>query len=92
MVKILLYDRIADVLFCTSPFSHPRAQIIENLRHIPFVPSVQMQEVPRDYSSSDDEDEDVDFDTRITRKLHVSPGLFVATNRTYTDLSYLFTS
>ncbi|KAF9302106.1 histone deacetylase [Mortierella antarctica] len=46
-----------------------KAQIIENLRHIPFVPSVQMQEVPRDYSSSDDEDEDVDFDTRITRRL-----------------------
>ncbi|KAG0255431.1 histone deacetylase [Mortierella polycephala] len=46
-----------------------RAQIIENLRHIPCAPSVQMQEVPRDYTSSDDEDEDVDFDTRISRRL-----------------------
>lgn len=27
-----------------------------------------MQEVPRDYSSSDDEDDEMDVDTRITRK------------------------
>ncbi|KAH7034038.1 histone deacetylase [Linnemannia elongata] len=44
-----------------------KAQIIENLRHIPCAPSVQMQEVPRDYSSSDDEDDEMDVDTRITR-------------------------
>ncbi|KAF9574034.1 hypothetical protein EC968_007587 [Mortierella alpina] len=49
-----------------------KAQIIENLRHIPCAPSVQMQEVPRDYTSSDDEDEDVDFDTRISRRLQDS--------------------
>ncbi|KAF9152674.1 histone deacetylase [Linnemannia schmuckeri] len=46
-----------------------KAQIIENLRHIPCAPSVQMQEVPRDYSSSDDEDDEMDIDTRITRRL-----------------------
>ncbi|ORZ08011.1 hypothetical protein BCR41DRAFT_381797 [Lobosporangium transversale] len=46
-----------------------KAQIIENLRHIPCAPSVQMQEVPRDYTSSDDEDEDDDFDVRIPRRL-----------------------
>ncbi|KAG0302364.1 histone deacetylase, partial [Dissophora globulifera] len=46
-----------------------KAQIIENLRHIPCAPSVQMQEVPRDYTSSDDEDEDEDFDVRITRRM-----------------------
>ncbi|KAF9547509.1 histone deacetylase [Mortierella hygrophila] len=46
-----------------------KAQIIENLRHIPCAPSVQMQEVPRDYSSSDDEDDEMDVDTRITRRL-----------------------
>ncbi|KAG0206022.1 hypothetical protein BGX28_002478 [Mortierella sp. GBA30] len=49
-----------------------KAQIIENLRHIPCAPSVQMQEVPRDYTSSDDEDDDVDFDTRISRRLQDS--------------------
>ncbi|KAF9091273.1 histone deacetylase [Mortierella sp. AD031] len=46
-----------------------KAQIIENLRHIPCAPSVQMQEVPRDYTSSDDEDDEMDVDTRITRRL-----------------------
>ncbi|KAG0006822.1 histone deacetylase, partial [Modicella reniformis] len=46
-----------------------KAQIIENLRHIPCAPSVQMQEVPRDYTSSDDEDDDEDFDVRITRRM-----------------------
>ncbi|KAF9172863.1 histone deacetylase [Mortierella sp. AD011] len=46
-----------------------KAQIIENLRHIPCAPSVQMQEVPRDYTSSDDEDEDEDMDVRISRRL-----------------------
>ncbi|KAF8936301.1 histone deacetylase [Dissophora ornata] len=46
-----------------------KAQIIENLRHIPCAPSVQMQEVPRDYTSSDDEDEDEDFDIRISRRM-----------------------
>jgi hypothetical protein len=51
-----------------SFFFSNRAQIIENLRHIPCAPSVQMQEVPRDYSSSDDEDDEMDVDTRITRK------------------------
>ncbi|KAG0249763.1 hypothetical protein DFQ27_009802 [Actinomortierella ambigua] len=42
--------------------------IIENLRHIPFAPSVQMQEVPRDYTPSDDEDEE-DADIRIPQRL-----------------------
>ncbi|KAI1308761.1 histone deacetylase [Mortierella claussenii] len=46
-----------------------KAQIIENLRHIPCAPSVQMQEVPRDYTSSDDEDDEDDFDVRIPRRL-----------------------
>ncbi|KAF9923016.1 histone deacetylase [Linnemannia zychae] len=46
-----------------------KMQVIENLRHIPFAPSVQMQEVPRDYSSSDDEDDEMDVDSRITRRL-----------------------
>ncbi|KAF8957562.1 histone deacetylase [Entomortierella lignicola] len=45
-----------------------KAQIIENLRHIPCAPSVQMQEVPRDYTSSDDEDEDDDMDVRVSRR------------------------
>ncbi|KAF9354807.1 Histone deacetylase 2 [Mortierella sp. NVP85] len=46
-----------------------KAQIIENLRHIPCAPSVQMQEVPRDYTSSDDEDDEDDYDVRITRRM-----------------------
>jgi len=28
-----------------------------------------MQEVPRDYTSSDDEEDEADYDTRITRKM-----------------------
>jgi len=54
---------------CVYLCSVTRAQIIENLRHIPCAPSVQMQEVPRDYTSSDDEDDEDDYDVRITRKL-----------------------
>ncbi|KAG0361703.1 histone deacetylase [Gamsiella multidivaricata] len=46
-----------------------RAQIIENLRHIPCAPSVQMQEVPRDYTSSDDEEEDEEYDVRNSRRI-----------------------
>lgn len=54
-------------------YSITRAQIIENLRHIPCAPSVQMQEVPRDYTSSDDEEDDEDYDVRIPRKCLLRP-------------------
>ena len=63
-------------IFCSSLVN--RAQIIENLRHIPCAPSVQMQEVPRDYTSSDDEDDEMDVDTRITSK---DEDLFIAYRR-----------
>ncbi|ORX91878.1 hypothetical protein K493DRAFT_316901 [Basidiobolus meristosporus CBS 931.73] len=41
-----------------------RTKVIENLRQIPFAPSVQMQEVPRDFSS--DEEEEADPDVRVS--------------------------
>ncbi|ORY00641.1 histone deacetylase, partial [Basidiobolus meristosporus CBS 931.73] len=42
-----------------------RVKVLENLRQIPFAPSVQMQEVPRDFSS---EEEDGDPNVRATKQ------------------------
>ncbi|KAG9288262.1 hypothetical protein G9A89_021293 [Geosiphon pyriformis] len=53
-----------------------KAKVFENLRHIPFAPSVQMQEVPRNYGSDNDDSEDEDPDIRISqrqRDSHVVP-------------------
>lgn len=41
------------------------SNVIENLRHLPFAPSVQMQEVPRDVSCDEDED---DPDARVSQR------------------------
>ncbi|CAG8583435.1 7236_t:CDS:10 [Paraglomus brasilianum] len=50
-----------------------KAKVFENLRHIPFAPSVQMQEVPRNYDTDEDEDEP---DTRTSlrqRNMRIVP-------------------
>lgn len=41
-----------------------RVQLLENLRQLQGAPSVQIQEVPPDSYLSDDEEDDVDPDTR----------------------------
>ncbi|KAI8846436.1 histone deacetylase 1 [Chytridium lagenaria] len=46
-----------------------KVKIIENLRNVAHAPSVQMQEVPRDMFSDDEEDEDVNKDIRITQSM-----------------------
>lgn len=48
-----------------------RTRVVENLRHVTFAPSVQIQDVPRDVYSSDEEDEDdsKNKDKRITQKM-----------------------
>ncbi|CAG8682880.1 3804_t:CDS:10, partial [Ambispora leptoticha] len=53
-----------------------RVKVFENLRHIPFAPSVQMQEVPRNYASDNDDSDDEDPDIRISQRLrdsHIVP-------------------
>ncbi|KAJ3331724.1 histone deacetylase [Blyttiomyces sp. JEL0837] len=46
------------------------AKVLENLRHIPHAPSVQMQEVPRDiFLEEDEDDSEVGKDTRIPQAM-----------------------
>lgn len=49
-----------------------RSKIIDNLRSMPFAPSVQTQEVPRDFNMDDyndgEDSEAEDADHRQTRK------------------------
>ncbi|KAK9729626.1 putative histone deacetylase 1-B [Basidiobolus ranarum] len=56
-----------------------RSKVIDNLRQIPFAPSVQMQEVPRDFSSDEEEEEDPDvrvstqqYDARVVPDTELS--------------------
>ncbi|CAG8474315.1 9866_t:CDS:10 [Ambispora gerdemannii] len=53
-----------------------KAKVFDNLRHIPFAPSVQMQEVPRNYASDNDDSDDEDPDIRLSQRLrdsHIVP-------------------
>ncbi|RUS29158.1 histone deacetylase RpdA, partial [Jimgerdemannia flammicorona] len=43
------------------------AKVVDNLRHMPFAPSVQIQEVPRDWSS-DEFDSDEEPDSRSSQR------------------------
>ncbi|RKO89597.1 hypothetical protein BDK51DRAFT_17899, partial [Blyttiomyces helicus] len=45
-----------------------KSRVVDNLRNLAHAPSVQMQEVPRDSYSSDEEEED-DKDVRITQRM-----------------------
>lgn len=55
-----------------------RAKIVDNLRSMPFAPSVQTQEVPRDFNLDDyvdgEDSEAEDADHRQTRKWEYQVG------------------
>ena len=55
-------EKVKYCLFLTR-----RTKILENLRHLPHAPSVQMHHVPNDLFSDDDDEEDEDKDVRISR-------------------------
>ncbi|KAJ3108163.1 histone deacetylase [Phlyctochytrium planicorne] len=46
-----------------------KAKIIDNLRSVAHAPSVQMQEVPRDLFSDDEEEDEASKDVRITQSM-----------------------
>ncbi|KAJ3217520.1 histone deacetylase [Dinochytrium kinnereticum] len=46
-----------------------KSKIIDNLRNVAHAPSVQMQDVPRDLFTDEEEDEDANKDVRITQSM-----------------------